>query len=145
MKIVSTIGRYLLGLVFTVFGLNGFLNFIPAQPVPQLAGQFVGALVESHFMTIVFGIEIVAGILLLVTKYVPLALTIIAPVIVNIVLFHAFMAPSGLPIAAFVSLLWIIVAYRVRTAFLGLFQPTSEWAFGRENKNTLLPHNPPAV
>jgi putative oxidoreductase len=145
MKIVSTIARYLLGLVFTVFGLNGFLNFIPAQPVPPLAGQFVGALLESHFMTVVFGIEVVAGILLLANKYVPLALTIIAPVIVNIVMFHAFMAPSGLPIAAFVSLLWIIVAYRVRTAFLALLQPTSESAFGRENKNTLLPRKAPAV
>lgn len=123
MKIVSAIARYLLGLIFTVFGLNGFLHFIPMGPLPPLAGQFVGALWQSHYMVVVFLIEIVAGVLLLATRYVPLALTMLAPVIFNIVLFHAFLAPQGLPLALLVSLLWIAVAYRVRSVFLNLFKP----------------------
>lgn len=135
MKIVSTIARYCLGLVFTVFGLNGFLHFIPMSPVPPLAGQFVGALLQSHYMTIVFVLEIVAGVLLLATPYVPLALTIIAPVIVNIGLFHVLMAPGGLPLAAVVWLLWIVVAYRVRPAFAGLFQKYGEARLAREHES----------
>ena len=122
MKIALTIARYFLGLIFTVFGLNGFLNFIPMSPVPPLAGQFASALVQSHYMTVVFVIEITAGVLLLATRFVPLALTIIAPVIVNIVLFHVFMAPGGLPLAALVSILWILVAYPLRSVFAGFFR-----------------------
>jgi putative oxidoreductase len=108
LNIDSIIARYFLGFVFTVFGLNSFLNVIPARSLPPLAGQFIGALLQSHYMTVVFGIEIAAGVLLLATKYVARALVIIALVIVNIV--------------QFVSLLWISVAYRVHTAFQGLLQ-----------------------
>ena len=121
MKIVSTIARFLLGLTFTVFGLNGFLNFIPATPIPPLAVQFAGALVQSHYMTVVFVLELAGGLLLLANRYVPLALTILAPIIVNIVLFHLFMAPAGLPLAFVVVLLWMVLAYNVRSAFSGLF------------------------
>ena len=84
-------------------------------------------------MLVVFGIEITAGVLLLASKYMPFALTIIVPLIVNIVLFHTFMAPSALPIAAIVSLLWTIVAYRVCPAFLGLFQQNSGAGVVRED------------
>jgi hypothetical protein len=139
MKIVSTVARYFLGLIFTVFGLNGFLNFIPAQPMPPLAGQFLGALMQSHYMTVVFAIELVAGVLLLATRYIPLALTLIAPVIVNIVLFHAFIAPSGLPVAAVVVLLWALVAYRVRNSFAGLFQQNAGEARRAIERDSLLP------
>ena len=123
MKIASTIARYLLGVVFTVFGLNGFLQFIPAQPMPPLAMQFFGALAQSHYAYVVFAIQVAAGVLFLATRYVPLALTIIAPVIVNIVLFHLFLDPSGLPIALIVLVLWIVVAARVWPAFAGILQP----------------------
>jgi len=122
MKIVSTISRYLLALIFIAFGLNGFLNFIPAVPMPPLASQFLGALVQSHYMTVVFILELAAGVLLLLNRYVPLALTLLAPVIVNILLFHVFMATSGLPLAILVTLLWIVLASRERSAFSGLFQ-----------------------
>jgi len=123
MRIVSTVARYLLGIIFTVFGLNGFLHFIPAAgPLPALAAQFLGALVQSHYMTVVFVIQLVAGLLLLANRYVALALTILGPVIVNIVLVHILMAPAGLPLALFVTLLWILSAYRVRTVFAGIFQ-----------------------
>jgi putative oxidoreductase len=125
MKIVSMIARYLLGLVFTVFGLNGFLQFIPATPMPPLAMQFFGALAQSHYMAVVFAVQLLAGILFLATRYVPLALTIIAPVIFNIVMFHAFMAPAGLPIALVVLVLWIVVASRVWSAFSGILQPNT--------------------
>jgi putative oxidoreductase len=122
MKIVSLIARLLLGLLFLVFGLNGFLNFIPMGPIPVgLAGQFTAALFESHYMTVVFTVELTAGVLLLLNRYVPLALTLLAPVIVNIVLFHTFMAPSGLPLAITASILWILTAHQVRSVFAGLF------------------------
>ena len=122
MKIVSLATRILLGVLFVVFGLNGFLNFIPMGPMPAgLAGQFTAALFESHYMAVVFTIELAAGVLLLLNRYVPLALTLLAPVIVNIVLFHTFMAPSGLPLAMTASVLWILTAYQVRSVFAGLF------------------------
>ena len=122
MKIVSTISRYLLGLIFVFFGLNGFLQFLPMPPIPGIAGQFVGALFMSHYLVAVMFIQLVGGILLLANRFVPLALTILGAVIVNIFFFHAFMDPGGLPKAAVVIVLWLLVAYSVRSAFAGLFQ-----------------------
>src|SRR5580704_14747455 len=109
MKIASTIARYLLGLIFFVFGLNGFLHFIPSPPPPGIAGQFIGALFVSHILVVIFLLELIPAILLLVNRYVPLALVLLGPVIVNIVLFHAFMAPTGLPMALFAVALWLVV------------------------------------
>jgi putative oxidoreductase len=122
MKIASTIARYLLGFIFFVFGLNGFLHFIPMPPPDGTAGQFMGALFVSHFLVVVFLLELVPAILLLIDRYVPLALVLLGPVIVNIFLFHAFMAPSGLPLALIVVVLWSLVAIGVRPAFAGLLQ-----------------------
>lgn len=122
MRTTSIISRLLLGLVFTVFGLNGFLNFFSPGPVPPLAGQFFGILVQSHYMAVVLAIEIIAGLALLLDWRTPLALTVLGPVIFNILLFHVTMAPAGLPPAVFVTILWLIVAYRLRGAFAGLFQ-----------------------
>jgi hypothetical protein len=126
MRIASLIARFLLGLIFFVFGLDGFLHFIPAMPLPPgPAGRFVEALIASHYMVVVFLIELIPAVLLLVNRYVPLALALLAPVIVNILLFHAFMAPSGLPRALVVTILWILVAHRVRSAFAALFEQRS--------------------
>ena len=122
MKIVSTIARFLLGLIFVVFGLNGFLNFIPTPPIAGVAGQFVGALFLSHYLVAIMFIQLIAGILLIANRFVPLALTLLGPVIVNIFFFHAFMDPSGLPRAAVVIVLWLLVAYSVRSAFAGVLQ-----------------------
>src|ERR1700722_3382380 len=108
MKTTSTISRLLLGLVFTVFGLNGFLNLFSTGPVPPLAGQFLGALVQSHFISVVLVIQIVCGLMLLVNRMTPLALTLLGPVIFNILLFHITMAPAGLPPAIFVAVLWSV-------------------------------------
>jgi putative oxidoreductase len=122
MKIVSAIARYLLGFIFLVFGLNGFLHFIPMPPPAGLAGQFMGALYLSKYLVVIFLLQLISGILLLLNRFVPLGLTLIAPVIVNIFFFHALMAPEGLPLAIAVTVLWIVVATSVRSAFAGLFQ-----------------------
>jgi len=125
MRIASVIARYLAGVIFLVFGLNGFLNFIPLPPPGGIAGQFMGALYVSHYLWVIFAFQVIAGALLLVNRFVPLAVAILAPVLVNILTFHALMAPSGLPLALFVALLWIVIFIEVRPAFSGLFQ--SRW------------------
>jgi hypothetical protein len=122
MKLASTIARYLLGLIFFVFGLNGFLQFLHMPPPTGLAAQFVGALFVSHFLVVVFLLELVSGALLLVNRYVPLALVLLGPVVVNILLFHACLAPSGLPLALVATVLWLLVFAGVRSAFAGVFQ-----------------------
>ena len=122
MKIASTIARYLLGLVFLTFGLNGFLHFIPMPPPTGVAAQFFGALFVSRFYVVIFLLQIVPGILLLANRYVPLALTILGAVIFNILCVHIFMAPAGLPLAVVVTLLWLLVASNFRPAFAGIFQ-----------------------
>lgn len=122
MKIASTISRYLLGLIFLTFGLNGFLHFIPMPPPTGTAAQFFGALFVSGFYVVIFFLQIVPAVLLLINHYVPLALTILGPIIVNILCFHILMAPAGLPLAIAVTVLWLIVAHQVRSAFAGIFQ-----------------------
>jgi hypothetical protein len=120
MKTASHIARYLLGLIFLVLGLNGFLNFLPMPGPTGVAAQFFGAIFVSHFYVVIFLLQIVPALLLLANRYVPLALTILGPIIFNIVCIHAFMAPAGLPLAVFVTVLWFLVAYSVRTAFSGI-------------------------
>jgi uncharacterized membrane protein YphA (DoxX/SURF4 family) len=122
MKIVTLIARLLLGLIFVVFGLNGFLNFIPMGPMPSgLAGQFLGALAQSHYFHFVAAIQIIGGVLLLVNRFVPLALLILGPVIVNILSYHVFLNPIGIALALFVAILWLIVFYYHRQYFSGIF------------------------
>jgi putative oxidoreductase len=126
MKIASPIVRVLLGLIFTVFGLNGFLHFIPLPLPSGAAGQFMGAMFTSHYYVAVFAVQVAGGILLLSNRYVPLALTLLGPIIVNILLFHALMAPDGLPMAVIVAVLWNVLFFRVRSAFAGFFQQKVE-------------------
>jgi hypothetical protein len=103
--------------------MNLFLHFIPTGPMPSgPMGQFAGALFVTHYIHFVAVFQVVPGILLLINRYVPLAIAILSAVIVNIDLTHMLMAPSGLPLAAVVTLLWIIVFSRVHTAFHPLFQ-----------------------
>jgi hypothetical protein len=116
MKILIIIVRSLLGLTFVVFGLNGFLHFIPmgAPPSPDSpAGQFLAAVSTSGYMQVVFLCQIIGGLLLLLNFLPILGLTILCPVIFNIVLFHATMAPSGIALAIVVSLLalFLVRAY----------------------------------
>jgi hypothetical protein len=121
MKIASLIARLLLGLAFTVFGLNGFLHFIPMQPPAGLAGQFMGALYVSHYLVAIFLVQLAGGLLLLANRFVPLGLALLAPVIVNIVLFHLLLAPAGLPLAIVVGILWIILFAAKRASFAAVF------------------------
>ena len=122
MKIVTLVARLLLGLLFLVFGLNGFLNFLSMGPMPTgLAGQFIGALVLSHYFWVVAALQVVGGALLLVNRFVPLGLVFLGPVIVNIVLYHVFMNPSGAAPAIVVVILWGIVFYSYRQSFSGIF------------------------
>jgi putative oxidoreductase len=125
MRTASVIARYLAGVIFLVFGLNGFLHFIPLPPPEGVAGQFMGALYVSHYLWVIFAFQVIAGVLLLINRYVPLAVAVLAPVLVNILTFHALMAPSGLPLALFVTVLWALIFIDVRSAFSGLFQ--SRW------------------
>ena len=122
MKIASVVARYLAGVIFLVMGLNGFLSFIPFPPPPGIAGQFMGALYVSHYLWVIFAFQVIAGVLLLAKRYVPLAVAVLAPEIVNILTFHVTMAPSGLPLALFVAVLWALIFVDVRPAFSGLFQ-----------------------
>jgi len=122
MKIVVLIARLLLGLVFFVFGLNGFLQFIPVKEMPTgLALQYLTALLQSHYVWVVSGTQLVAGILLLANRYVPLALALLGPVIVNILCYHIFLWSQGIGIAAVVAILWFILFFRYRQYFSGLF------------------------
>jgi hypothetical protein len=118
-SLCKTIPQLLLGLIFFVFGLNGFFHFIP-QPkdMPQGAMAFFGALVSTGYMIpLIFTTQTLGGALLLVNRFVPLALALLAPVVVNIVLFHAFVAPSGLPVACVVLALELYLAWVYRKAF----------------------------
>lgn len=128
MKTLALIARILLGLIFLVFGLNGFLHFIHMPPPPGLAGAFGNILAESRYSVVVFGVQLICAILLLVNQYVPLALAMLAAVIVNILTFHTTMQPAGLPLALLVTILWLIVASQYKSAFMPLLtrNPSNE-------------------
>jgi putative oxidoreductase len=118
MKIVSVIARYLLGLLFTVFGLNGFLNFIH-QPPPAnpLAIQFFVAISSSHFAVFFFAVQLIGGLLLLSGYFVPLALTLLAAELYNILAFHVTLAPASIAPALIASVLWVLVFLQYRASF----------------------------
>ena len=121
MKIASVIARYLLGLMFTVFGLNGFLQFIPAQPPANpLAMQFLGAVSASHFAAFFFAGQLVGGLLLLSGFFVPLALTILAAELYNILAFHLTLAPGIAP-GLVACVLWVLVFLQYRASLNGIF------------------------
>jgi putative oxidoreductase len=121
MKYLVTVSSVLLGLIFVVFGLNGFLHFIPTPQLPGVAGQFLGAIFRSHFYIVVFLTQIVGGSLLLVNRYVPLALLLLGPLLVNILSFHIFMSPTNIPLALVATALWFILFFQMRSAFSGIF------------------------
>ncbi len=124
MKVATIVARVLLGLVFVVFGSNIFLHFIPMPPLPAtLAGDFSKALMQSHYIYVVGLLQVIGGLLLLIGRYVPLGLTLLGPVIVNILLFHIFLEPSGLPMAIIVAVLALFLLWRYRTNFAGLLKP----------------------
>lgn len=122
MRMLTLIARLLLGVLFLVFGLNGFLNFLSMGPPPSgLAGQFIGALFLSHYYWAIAALQVVAGVLLIVGRYIPLALVLLGPIIVNILLYHIFLMPAGIVLAVIATLLWFIVFYSYRQYFSGIF------------------------
>jgi putative oxidoreductase len=124
MKIVSVISRYLLGLIFVVFGLNGFLNFIH-QPPPTnpLAIQFFVAVGASHFAAFFFAMQVIGGLLLLSGFFVPLALTVLAAELYNILAFHLTLAPASIAPALVACVLWVMVFLQYRDSFSGILAP----------------------
>jgi uncharacterized membrane protein YphA (DoxX/SURF4 family) len=124
MKIATIIARTLLGVIFVVFGSNMFLHFIPVPPPPEgPARDFMTALFVSHHLYLVGALQVVGGILLLTGRWAPLGLTLVGPVIVNILAFHALMAPAGLGMAIVVSALALFLVWRYRENFAGLVRP----------------------
>jgi putative oxidoreductase len=124
MKIATIIARVLLGLVFVVFGSNALLHFIPMPPLPQnLAGDYTRVFIASGYVYVIGALQVIGGLLLLIGRFVPLGLTILGAIIVNILIFHALMAPEGFSIALIVTALEIFLVWRYRDAFAGLFRP----------------------
>jgi uncharacterized membrane protein YphA (DoxX/SURF4 family) len=117
---LPTAGRVLMGLIFFVFGLNGFLHFLPqpSTPMPEGAAAFAGALMKTGYLfPLIAGTQVIVGALLLSNRFVPLALALIAPIVVNIFGFHAFLAPSGLGVAVVVVALEVYLAWAYRKSY----------------------------
>jgi len=110
MKHIPTIARYLLGLIFVVFGLNFWLGFIPVPPPPEdsAAAAFMGAIYASGFLTVVKILEVLGGALLLAGRYVNFALAVLGPIVVNIVLYHIFILQGGYLMAVVVGVLAVV-------------------------------------
>jgi len=120
---LPTASRLFLGLVFTVFGLNFFLHFIPTPPHPPRAGAFAGALFASGYLfPLLKTTEVVAGLLLLANRFVPLILAVLAPIVINILGFHLFLAPDGLPLPLAVLAAELHLAWTYRAAFAPMLQ-----------------------
>ena len=121
MKIAVLIARILLGLIFVFFGVNGYLNFLHAPMPPGQAGQYMGVMFGSFYMYFVSLVQLVGGVILLSGRFIPLALVLLGPVLVNILLFHISFQPSGLPPGIVCAVLWFIIFFGYRRAFAGIF------------------------
>ena len=124
MKILTIIARILLGLIFVFFGSNGLLHFLPMPPLPQgVAGEYLHAFFASGYVNVIGGFQVIGGLLLLIGRFVPLGLTILGAVIVNIWAFHLLMAPEGLPPAVVVTILELFLVWSYRDRFAGILRP----------------------
>lgn len=121
-KYAPVVARSLLGLIFFVFGLNGFLHFLPQPPLPPAGGQFIGALIGTGYLfPLLKGIEVLSGALLLSGRFVPLALVLLAPIIVNIAAFHLLLVP-GYGMVALLLSLELLLAWAYRESFRSILQ-----------------------
>jgi putative oxidoreductase len=121
MKVAVIVAQILMGLIFVFFGLNGFLQFLKAPLPTGLAGQFLMAIFQSHYVWFICAVQIAGGVLLLVNRYVPLALTLLGPVIVNIILYHLLLNSAAAQLAVVVTILWFFLFCRYRQNYSGLF------------------------
>ena len=126
MKVATIIARVLLGLIFVMFGSNAFLHFLPMPPLPQgITGEYLHAFFASGYVYAIGGLQVVGGLLVLIGRFVPLGLTILGAIIVNIWLFHILMAPElgGMMPAILVLILELFLVWRYREAFRGIVTP----------------------
>src|SRR4029079_811797 len=124
MKAATIIARILLGLMFVVFGSNAFLHFLPMPPLPQgVTGEYLHAFFASGYVYVIGGFQVIGGLLLLIGRFVPLGLTILGAIIVNIWIFHVLMAPEGIAPAIVVTILELFLVRRYRDAFKGILSP----------------------
>jgi putative oxidoreductase len=121
MRIASLIARILLGIIFVVFGLNGLHPFLPSPPLTGPVAEFLQAMYVSHYLVFTAGVQVIAGLMLLTNKFVPLALVTLGAVLSNILVLHITMYPAGLPPALLATLLWVIAALPWRHYFAPLF------------------------
>ena len=124
MKIATVVARILLGLVFVVFGSNAFIRFMPMPPPPPgLAGEYLHAFVASGYIYAIGGLQVIGGLLLLIGRFVPLGLTILGAIIVNIWLFHILIAPHDFAPGIVVTILELFLVWLYRGAFAGIVRP----------------------
>jgi uncharacterized membrane protein YphA (DoxX/SURF4 family) len=126
MKIVAIIARILLGLMFFVFGLNPFLKFLPMPQLEGVWGQFLGALFVSHYVWLIGATQVVSGVLFLIGRYVPLAIALSGPVIVNIIAYHVTMQRIGAELAVLATICWVFLFWRYRHSFAPLWVAKAE-------------------
>lgn len=127
MKFAVIGARVLLGLIFVVFGLNGFFNFIPAPEMSEAAGSLMGAFVATgYFMIVVKLVEVTSGLMILTGRFLPLGLILLAPVSVNILLFHIFLDTAGLPMAVFIIVAQLFLVWAYRDSFSGVLQANAK-------------------
>jgi putative oxidoreductase len=126
MKIAVVIARVLLGLVFLFFGLNNLFHFLPNPPIPGDAGTISTIMFTHGWITFHGLLYVIAGILLLVGRYVPVALVILGPILVNILLFHFTLMPAGFLPGVVCAVLEIFLIYAYWPAFRGIFTAKME-------------------
>ena len=122
MEIVIIIVRILLGLLFVVFGLNGWFHFIPLPPRQGRAAEFIGAMIGTGYFNVILILQVVGGLLVLIGISVPLGLILLGPVIVIILMFHLFMDKKGIGLALFILVLWLFLLWHYRVSFAGVLQ-----------------------
>ena len=122
MKAAATVARYLLGAGMVVFGLNAFLHFLPPPELPESGAQFMGLLFGSGYFNFIAILKIAGGALLLLGRFVPLGLTLLGPILVNVLLFHISFDMAGIGLGLMFTVLWFLVFSCYKKSFHGIFE-----------------------
>lgn len=127
MKTAATVARYLLGVGCVVLGANAFFEFLPApENLPEQGGRFLGLLSESGYFVAVALLKIAGGLMLLLGRFVPLGLTLLGPILVNILLYHLAFDPAGIGGGLVFTLLWFVVFWRHKGKFRFLWTASAD-------------------